>query len=318
MRTLPLVIAVMSMTLVGCRAAMKSDMTLLERDLRLQEDEIYRLQACLDDMCAAREATIRENEALKQELSDGSSGGGAGSSAMPEVDLEPPSVELPGSRSPSRSREKPDLTPPTIELPEPTDAPSVELTPGGEQSSMLSVPPTQLVINTRLTGGMDRDGRDGDEGILVVFEPRDSEGNLVKWPGQVSVVAMDPALEGSAARVARWNFSSDEVTNHYMSTVFGRGLQFELPWPSNPPTSRDLVLFVRFTTDDGQKLTADTPIVVDPPGGDAPGQDRHTKRPAKQARRDEEPQSRAKEPEPRSEAPRTARHSDRPEWKPYR
>jgi hypothetical protein len=78
------------------------------------------------------------------------------------------------------------------------------------------------------------------------------------------------------------------------------------------------VLFVRFTTDDGQKLTADMPIVVDLPGTDAPGQDRQTKRPAKQARRDGEPQSRAKQPEPRNEPTRTARHSDRPEWKPYR
>lgn len=317
MRTLPLAIACVCLTLAGCRAAMKSDMVLLERDLRLQEDEIYRLQACLDDMCAAREATIRENESLKQELA-GASGGGGSRAEEPDRDFRPPSVELPGTGVPPRGREPVDLQPPTIELPEPTDAPQVELPPESGQSGAVHAPPTQLVINTRLTGGMNRDGREGDEGLLVVFEPRDAAGNLVNWPGKVSVVAMDPSLEGAAARVARWDFSSDEVTNHTMSTVFGRGLQFELPWPSNPPSSRELVVFVRFTTDDGRKLTAETPILIDPPGADAPGQDRQTKRPVKQARSDGEPKSRVKEPEPRKEVQRTARHSDRPEWKPYR
>ncbi len=80
---------------------------------------------------------------------------------------------------------------------------------------MLSAPPTQLVINTRLTGGMDRDGHDGDEGILVVFEPRDAAGNLVKWPGKVSVVAMDPALEGERSPRGALEFlerRSDAIT----------------------------------------------------------------------------------------------------------
>ncbi|MEX2112366.1 MAG: hypothetical protein WD845_04230 [Pirellulales bacterium] len=318
MRTLPIAIACLSLLTLGCRAAMNNNITLLERDLRLQEDEIYHLQACLEDAQAAREATIRENEALKQELTE-APGIGGGASAAPDADLTPPAVDLPGSRSPARSREVPDLQPPSIELPEPSDAPQVELPPAGDGAAVSQAPPTQLVINSRLTGGMDRDGHDGDEGILVVFEPRDAAGKLVKWPGKVSVVAMDPALEGEASRVARWDFSSDEVTNHYMSTVFGRGLQFELPWPSNPPASRDLVVFVRFTTDDGKKLTAEAKIVVSLPDGAAPGQDRQTKRPSsEQANRKSAPQSRRKDKAPPSDAPRTATRSDRPQWTPYR
>ncbi len=315
MRTLPITIACLALLTLGCKAAMRNDIVLLERDLRLQEDEIYRLQACLDDAQAAREATIRENESLKQELSQGStSGPGIDTTAPPETNLEPPSVELPGSESPARSRETPDLTPPTIELPEPGEAPQVELPVTEGQTSLSSGPPTELVINTRLTGGLDRDGHEGDEGILVVFEPRDAAGNMVKSPGKVSVVAMDPALEGDAARVARWDFSSDEVTNHYMSTVFGRGLQFELPWPSKPPAASELVVFVRFTTEDGQKLNAEANIKIDTPGGNV--QDRQTKRPAsRQADRKSEP----REPTPANqrdrEAPRTA---GRPEWQPYR
>ncbi len=213
-------------------------------------------------------------------------------------------------------------------------------------------PPTQLVINKRLTGGLDRDGHNGDEGILVVVEPRDAAGNLVRWPGKLSVVLMDPSLEGEAARVARWDFASNEVSDHFMNTVFGRGLQFELPWPGNAPSGKDLQLFVRFTTDDGQKLTTDVPISIKPPL-DAPPPDRQTR---KQRGTDNDDSARRNEPRSRlksraderngpranrspatteaarwpataresasnpdaEDAPLEAKRSNRPEWKPFR
>jgi len=123
-------------------------------------------------------------------------------------------------------------------------------------------------------------------------------------------VAMDPALEGAAARVARWDFDANEVTNHYLNTVFGRGLQFELPWPSNPPAHRELVLFVRFTTEQGQKLTSDAKIEVQPPG-DTAGFDRQTRRSPPSAHDDaaaqREPRSRLKARRPGGNAPRATR-----------
>ena len=334
--------------LLGCRA--DNSTVLLERDLRLQEDKIYHLQACLEDAQMAREATIRENEALKRELD------GASRRDFPGLgpDSRGPDVELPPSNLPPGGDQL-DLTPPTIDLPEPSEAPSVEMGPAeGEEAIVVESPPTQLVINSRLTGGMDRDGHGGDEGILVVFEPRDAAGHLVRWPGSVSVVLMDPALEGEGARIARWNFSADEVPTHYLSTVFGRGLQFELPWPSEPPQHDELVLFVRFTTQEGNKLTSDAKIKIRSPNSvDAPI-DRETRRSS-----DGDPNGSAERREPRSrlkarrstdgspraarnpnaaeaaqlpagddraelrpssdqETPLEAKRTNRPAWKPYR
>ena len=280
------VLLVLALAAAGCSSTSNSNV-LLQRDLRMQEDKIYHLQSCLEDAHAAREATIRENEALKSELAGGDRGPGASSGPSTRGggnDLVAPSIELPGAEStpPSgpRSRTKgnaPDLQPPIIELPEGSDQPPVETKSGNGQAIVDEGPPTQLVINKRLTGGLDRDGQDGDEGILVVVEPRNAAGHLVKSPGTVSVVLMDPAQEGEGARVARWDFAADEVPNHFMNTVFSRGLQFELPWPSTLPKNRELQLFVRFTTPDGKKLTTDTKIDVRPPSG-APAMDRQTKR----------------------------------------
>ncbi len=362
MRTLQLTLLALALCAAGCAT---NSTTLLERDLRMQEDKIYQLQAMLDDSCAARESTIRENEALKRELAGGDPGPGSDrdrdrdrrGSPGRGGDLVPPTVELPGSSSdddPSRSRgrgKSPKLEAPTIELPEPSDSPGVEMDPG-DASTVLERRPTQLVINKRLTGGLDRDGHDGDEGLLVVFEPRDAAGHLVRFPGTVSVVVMDPAQEGAAARVARWDFAANEVTSHFQNTVLGKGLQFELPWPSDPPKNRQLQLFVRFTTEDGKKLTAETSIEIRPPS-DMPGVDRQTQSnsstpSAARPPRSRAPSSRIKTRSSKAEPPRglsAPRHTDsaaaepeedgdeeaveeqpvrqasrpdRPEWKPYR
>ena len=319
MRTLQIALAALVLAAVGCRS--NTNQVLLERDLRLQEDHIYELECMLEDACAAREATLRENEALKRELS-GERGPGGGAEREP--------AGLP-SAEPRRLREsQPKLELPRVEVPELPDssgapgvetAPGVEVSPGVEQApgveapgletappaetksskpdeAVLDGPPATLVINKRLTGGMDRDGQPGDEGVMLAVEPRDAAGHLVNGPGRVSVVVLDPALEGEAGRVARWDFQPDEVPSHFHLTPLGRGLHFDLPWPAEPPKNRDLQLFVRFTTLDGKKITVDAPIKVRGPALAAGGQrqpprsERSDGEAARRAHRDDAPKSR--------------------------
>ena len=308
MRTLQIALWILILPLLasGCRT--NPNQVLLERESRLLEDKVHHLESLLDDSHAAREATIRENESLKKELAGGDRGAGP-AVREPRENYQAPSIELPSGEGepPRRSRRQkaPKLEPPTIELPEPSDTPAVEMPPGDENAAAEG-PPTQLVINQQLTGGLDRDGQRGDEGILVVVEPRDAEGHWVQTSGAVSVVVMDPALEGDATRVARWNFDHHEVTSHFRNTVFGRGLQFELPWPAEPPQNRNLRLFVRFTTEDGRKLTSDVPLEVRTPS-DPPGEDRQTKSRSATESAGQPPRSRT--PHSRLNSPRAGSHS---------
>lgn len=353
MRTLPLALCALTLLAFGCRT--NPNQVLLEQESRLLEDRIYQLEAQLDDSCAAREATIRENEALKKELASGDRGPGRETPGSPSG----PSMGPPSDRPRSRRGEAPNLEAPTIELPEPSDTPPEELPgtpstppsdtpkvgPAGESSAVNGVP-TKLVINKRLTGGLDRDGHNGDEGVLVVVEPRDAQGRLIKSPGDVSIVVMDPALEGSAQRVARWDFAADEVPSHFQSTPLGAGLRFQLAWPAEPPKNRQLQLFVRYTTRDGAKINADVPIDVRSPA-DPAREDREAKNwsaseSAGRPQRDRTPSSRLKpsrvsaapsSPSDESDhpaasnknaragaddSPRQSSRKNRPEWKPYR
>ena len=333
MRTLRIATLALPLLALGCRA--NTNHVLMEQESRLLEDRVYHLQAMLEDCHVAREAAIRENESLKRQLSEGSGNRGYGE---------------PAPATPSRSRprsEAPKMEAPTIELPESSGAPDVELPPPSGESAAVGTKPTQLVINERLTRGLDRDGQAGDEGVTVFVEPRDADGRVVKAPGAISLVVMDPTQEGTSARVARWDFAAGEVPALFRNNPSARGLQFELPWPNEPPKNRALRLFVRCTTADGTKITSEAPLEIRGPG-DSPQLGRADKdrsgtdsasRPTRrrspssrlkssrpEARRDfsqvdgdadSDETAEAEQPSPR-EPMRQAARSDRPQWKPYR
>jgi hypothetical protein len=110
-------------------------------------------------------------------------------------------------------------------------------------------------VNPRFTGGNDTDGKLGDEGILVVLETKDDDGRLVEAPGDLSLTILDPAESGERALVAQWDFTSDEMAQHFRRMRFGQGYVFELPWSGEPPKHEELTLRVRLTSLDGRTMT---------------------------------------------------------------
>lgn len=126
---------------------------------------------------------------------------------------------------------------------------------------------THIVLNPYLTAGHDFDRKPGDDGISLVIEPRNADDRFVPAAGEVSVVILDPALEGEAARVARWDFDIDEVSRRLKTASSReRGINLKLPWPGDPPQHSKLHIFVRFLSDEGQQLETDTELFVTLPG----------------------------------------------------
>jgi hypothetical protein len=121
-----------------------------------------------------------------------------------------------------------------------------------------------IALGDLLTGAFDADGRPGDEGLSVFVQPRDAEGRLVGAAAPISVVAIDPALSGEAARVARWDLSAQEIAALYRKAGSAEGFHLELRWPDGLPVHDELRLYVRYTTADGRKLQAERPIEVAP------------------------------------------------------
>ena len=120
------VVAVLGCVLVGCQSHTLNSQ-LLERELRLQEDQIYRLQDVLDEKCARLEYVAQENASLKRQLGYGDAAPAKTRGAQA------------GGRSSGGSSSGPAFVPPTIELSDP--APPSTLPPPAAPPVLEGVPP---------------------------------------------------------------------------------------------------------------------------------------------------------------------------------
>lgn len=196
----------------------------------------------------------------------------------------------------------------------------------------------RIALNRLLSGGYNRDGLPGDEGLQLVIEPLRADGQVLAEPGDVTIVVVDPAQAGRAREVARWEFTAIEAADRFQQRVFGQGIFFELPWPGEPPRHRDLDVHVRYAAADGRVLEAHRPIAIelmpldklpvwadtaprrsDAPlasAPDAPRATASTTTPATAPR----PSAADAPPAPRDGQSDAAAHTAtrRPEWRPYR
>ncbi|HVX11700.1 MAG TPA: hypothetical protein VHC22_11010 [Pirellulales bacterium] len=274
--------AVLAVLVCGCRSNVSHE--LLERELLAQENQIFQLQDLVDEYETKLDSCRRENESLLAELGRSRTGkSNTPRRSTGAEELAPPVVE-PGAEGPALPFNGPPvIAPPDAQVPE-----GEHMAKGGaagrksrltgrnkarsvsNSSGPIDLVVTQITLNRKLTGGHNVDGRPGDEGVMVVVEPLNAAGDLIEVPGEVSIVVLDPTLEGDAARVARWDFNSLEAADHIKRTPMGDGLHFDLRWPHSPPTHRVLNLYVRYTTSDGRRLQVEKQIEIDPLGGEEP------------------------------------------------
>ncbi len=121
----------------------------------------------------------------------------------------------------------------------------------------------RIVLNSRLTGGYDFDGRPGDEGVLLVIEPQDNSGTYVASPGELTIAVRDPTKLGEDARVAQWEYSAEESTELLRETLLGKGFHLQLPWPNDMPNQSELVVSTTYRTEQGNRLNTRRTIRID-------------------------------------------------------
>ncbi len=269
------------LALAACRSDPNRE--LIERELRMQEDEIYRLEDELQEHCDLLEACRREKEDLERRL------GGDDVSAAPSLGVprggatepsqerdyldEAPRYDVPMPDQPSGEAEPPGgielhAPQPEIEVPFDDEPPalsptSASMAADGDHLEHHQV--DRITLNRTLTGGLDLDDSPGHDGIQVVVEPRDAGGRIVNAPAELAVVVLDPAREGKSARIARWDFTSDEAAKRFRREGLAGGIHLTLAWPSQPPTNTTVLILVRYVLPDGQRLVAEKQIQFQPP-----------------------------------------------------
>jgi hypothetical protein len=284
---------VLGLAVAGCRSDPSKD--LLERDNWNKEQEIYRLRSRVEQLQAALnqpgERQIPktypgQSYPAQAPSQAGSAGNPSPRYTEPDRPNSEPEIPLPGGLNISPGTESP-----PGEVPERMRVPDSGA-PGGRQDHPATRPAApvgtttgvgpqwkpsgddraggsaetgssavyQITLHPALTGGIGTSGQVGDQGLLVVVEPRDLAGNIVNVPGEINVALIDPALSGEPARLARWDFTAAQ-TQRLIHTGPEPGIHLRLPWISTPAHDR-LKVHVRYTTQDGRKLQVERLIGV--------------------------------------------------------
>lgn len=148
-----------------------------------------------------------------------------------------------------------------------TENRQVALSP--EQADVLFRAET-IKFNMLLTGGQDRDGAPGDDGLSVLLMPVDSHGDLVKLAGQVDLELFDMTLPADRQRLGQWRFRIDEVRERWHKGWLSAGYLFQVDWQQRP-AAHELTLHARMTVPDGRQFHATTQVKVAADGNGSPG-----------------------------------------------
>lgn len=119
---------------------------------------------------------------------------------------------------------------------------------------------------SRVTGGLNLNGKGGDEGLRVAFSPVDKNGDAVKRAGSLELDLYDLAIQDTDKRIGHWEYTVEQVSRSWVSGFGTNAFAMELKWPKGQaPKHRDLTLLARFVTLDGRSLTATKNFKVELP-----------------------------------------------------
>ena len=126
---------------------------------------------------------------------------------------------------------------------------------------------TAITINREASRGEDIDGIAGHEGLSLLLQPLDDNGNVHKIAGKLIVrVSESPSLNVER-EVGLWQFSPRETESFFVKDGLPeQGILLHLPWDGQVPTENYLDVKVSYITRDNRRLNARLRIHIQPPG----------------------------------------------------
>jgi len=104
----------------------------------------------------------------------------------------------------------------------------------------------QRIALGRYTGGVDLDGKEGDDGIKVYLRPIDADGSVIKAAGTVKIQLFDLAIEGKDNLIGRYEWTAEQISKQWSSGFMTYHFSFKCPWKASPPAHDEITVRVEF------------------------------------------------------------------------
>ena len=131
--------------------------------------------------------------------------------------------------------------------------------------------PTEIIVNRSMTAGQDVNDSPGDDGLNLLLQTKDANGQIVLHGGELTVSLIDPKQR---QRVGFWRFLAGETELFFVDKNENTdGILLHLPWGESVPRRARLLVHVSFVTQDGRTLTTSSDVLIKPPTADYSAED---------------------------------------------
>src|SRR5262249_36354210 len=98
--------------------------------------------------------------------------------------------------------------------------------------------PMRSLVIGRGTGGRPDEACGGDDGLIVIVEPRDCDDQAIKAPGQMVIDVIETPREGPSGLLKRYAISPDQLRCTWQNGLFSTGYRLSLAFDRLPITER--------------------------------------------------------------------------------
>lgn len=120
----------------------------------------------------------------------------------------------------------------------------------------------ELAFNPVHSRSMNMDDDPADDGLVLLLQPKNERGQVVLSPAALSIVVVDPAREGNTSRIGRWDYTAAEVKGKIEPLGTAQGIHLTLPWNGPDPTADRVIVFARYTFENGRQVVGQKEIFV--------------------------------------------------------
>lgn len=167
------------------------------------------------------------------------------------------------------------LTPPTLDTAARSETPDKDLEmslsqiempsqlTGGRNSTAKITTAVQMVTDKRiveiafqpaLSRAVSFDGDNQDDGLFLVLQPKNEQGQVVAIAGAVSIEVIDPSREGNSPVIGKWNYSPAEIEDKIQPIGSKQGIHLTLPWNGPNPKGDRVIVIATYQMDNGRKV----------------------------------------------------------------
>lgn len=129
----------------------------------------------------------------------------------------------------------------------------------------------EIAFHASLCRGTNRESDPNEDGLRLVLQPKNQDGDFLPAVAGMTIVVVDPARPEAESKIGRWTWTAEELQQSLEPIGVSQGFHVAVAWQSKRPIAKSVQVHVRYEMADGRRLVNEKNIELHAPslGSDA-------------------------------------------------